>query len=328
MHLPLLYISDRLPKSENNKRFKKKDFTPDIIPWLADPEIAIANARYRNPMLNFVALWGAALGSELTYFSLMSILYSSYSKKTAMSFVSMMLPSVIVNQIFKRSFKFSRPPEKAIHRLAYIARDDPTFPSGHAQNAVVLGIFAARQMKTPATKLGSILLAVIIPWSRVYLGTHYPRDAVAGALLGTGVAFAVTSSEKPFKRWWNSKPRGLRSLTVALTCLIAGFLTRTPIAAYSCAMGGGLAVGYDLSEPLHDSKPIPTKQSRILKGISGLVMFIGTAAITRPLLHRKSTRAASLAGVIVGLMLTLGIPAANKFLLKWSELLGLDEFGE
>ncbi len=36
-----------------------------------------------------------------------------------------------------------------------------------------------------------LVLAVLIALSRVYIGLHYPGDVLAGALLGTGCAFAL-----------------------------------------------------------------------------------------------------------------------------------------
>ena len=41
---------------------------------------------------------------------------------------------------------------------------------------------------------GAVLLALLIAFSRVYLGVHYPSDVVGGFLLGTGWS--------AFWLWW------------------------------------------------------------------------------------------------------------------------------
>lgn len=72
-----------------------------------------------------------------------------------------------------------------VHML--IARShDPSFPSDHATGAFALAVGLWLYDRT----LGTILLvaAAILSFSRVYVGTHYPGDVVAGALMGGGVA--------------------------------------------------------------------------------------------------------------------------------------------
>lgn len=67
------------------------------------------------------------------------------------------------------------------------------FPSNHAANAGALA--AALGLFFPRTLLVTIPAALLIAWSRVYVGVHYPADALAGLLLGglagTGVALAT-----------------------------------------------------------------------------------------------------------------------------------------
>ncbi len=63
---------------------------------------------------------------------------------------------------------------------------DYSFPSNHVTLAVAAAVallFAARR-----TGLVAVGLALLVAFSRLYLGAHYPHDVLAGAVLGALVA--------------------------------------------------------------------------------------------------------------------------------------------
>ncbi len=59
---------------------------------------------------------------------------------------------------------------------------DYSFPSGHTAAAVSCAITISTA--APAVAGFAIFLAVLIGYSRIYLGIHYPSDVVAGGLVG------------------------------------------------------------------------------------------------------------------------------------------------
>lgn len=76
------------------------------------------------------------------------------------------------------------------HAHLLISRSpDPSFPSDHATGAFALAFGVWLYDRT----LGTILLIVasVLAFARVYVGTHYPGDVIAGAVIGIAVALAL-----------------------------------------------------------------------------------------------------------------------------------------
>lgn len=57
-----------------------------------------------------------------------------------------------------------------------------SFPSAHAANTAAIAVLAS--LLWPRLRRGLWALPVLVGWSRVYLGKHYPLDVAAGWLLG------------------------------------------------------------------------------------------------------------------------------------------------
>jgi len=66
------------------------------------------------------------------------------------------------------------------------------FASSHAANTFGVAVFLNLKLKGKVKNLGWLYLyAVVVSFSRVYLGVHYPFDIVVGALIGAAFAWIV-----------------------------------------------------------------------------------------------------------------------------------------
>lgn len=67
-----------------------------------------------------------------------------------------------------------------------------SFPSGHASNTFALATVAALFFRRRGWLV--YIPAVLVAYSRVYVGSHWPSDVVISAFLGTGLALLVCAA--------------------------------------------------------------------------------------------------------------------------------------
>lgn len=121
------------------------------------------------------------------------ILYFLKYKREALFLVLTMSTCGIIMSFIKNIFERQRP---EIHRLIEVS--GLSFPSGHSTSATImyltLGLIFQKTSKY-LILLISILGILIITTSRIYLGVHYPTDAIAAICLGF---FVVTFYYKSY----------------------------------------------------------------------------------------------------------------------------------
>lgn len=99
--------------------------------------------------------------------------------------------SHILVQIVKRAVSRRRP--AGVIRCASLVREPDrfSFPSGHATASMSVALAYGTAFPTWAAPL--LLLALVVGFSRVRLGVHYPSDVVVGQLIAVCTAAGLTS---------------------------------------------------------------------------------------------------------------------------------------
>lgn len=144
----------------------------------------------RTPVLNSIMLFITSLGdNQLLFFLALIFLYFTWRqhKRESIFLLTTFITGIILNDFIKNLFHRPRP---LISPL--IVETNFSYPSGHAMNSMVfysvLSYLIFRLIKNNFLRYFILVLCTVlillIGFSRVYLGVHYPSDVLAGYIVG------------------------------------------------------------------------------------------------------------------------------------------------
>ena len=142
--------------------------------------------KIRIPGLNEFMLAITTLGEEKALLVVALIVFWCVDKRKGYYVLTVGLLGTVFNQFMKLLFRVPRPwirdPNFTILEQAREGAGGFSFPSGHTQSAV--GLFGSLAVTTKRRWLCllSIVLAVLVGFSRMYVGVHTPADVLVGAL--------------------------------------------------------------------------------------------------------------------------------------------------
>ena len=103
------------------------------------------------------------------------------------------LSDFLNSSVLKEIFQRARPCHGQLEGLRLLVDCGPgfSFPSSHAANMGAAGIFLFRGMRSEAGRAPVLILTLLVAYSRVHVGVHWPLDVAAGYLLGGLLALAL-----------------------------------------------------------------------------------------------------------------------------------------
>src|SRR5262245_18654972 len=149
---------------------------------------------WHTASLDVVMIWASIIGERAGLWVALALLAMSVPRYRAAGwrvFLTVSLAALVNNAMLKPLIGRARldPDATAVMRALPEAPTTFSFPSGHA--ATTFGGVVAVCRMWPQGRVAWWVAALMIAFSRIYLGHHYPSDVIAGALVGILTAFWV-----------------------------------------------------------------------------------------------------------------------------------------
>lgn len=170
---------------------------------LFDESVSRAIYALRTPSLTQTMIFISLLGADILVFitGVVTILLA-WKKHTheAILFLTVLAIGLFINVLLKAIFQRPRPEFDPILDLS----SSYSFPSGHAMNAFIFYTvvsyfvyhFTHNKVLSIFVTIFSLVLILLIGFSRVYLGVHFPSDVIAGYIAGFFVFVTAIVLEK------------------------------------------------------------------------------------------------------------------------------------
>lgn len=177
---------------------------------------------FRFPAMDKAMLLITQLGEETAFLVMALVIFWCVDKRKGYYIMGVGFIGTILNQFLKLLCAVPRPwvldPSFTVVEGAKEAAAGYSFPSGHSQNAV--GTFGGTALITGNRWLRGICaaIAVLVPFSRMYLGVHTPADVLAGSAMALVLAFAMKGIAS------DVSGRGMKGYIVLMLVLALGLL--------------------------------------------------------------------------------------------------------
>ena len=187
-------------------------------------DILYALEKIRTPFWNGVMSAVTQLGGEVIFIVAAVVVFWCVSKWEGYYLMTIAFCGTVLNQFLKLICRVPRPwvrdPNFTIVESARAEATGYSVPSGHTQNAIGLFGGMARWGGRRWVRLGLTALALIIAFSRMYLGVHTPADVGVSLVLAAALVLGLY----PLMRRAQEKPRYMGYVLAAMLVVSGAFV--------------------------------------------------------------------------------------------------------
>jgi len=257
---------------------------PEQLDFMKD--LVLHRIEFLDPLFRFLNYFD----SDYFFFVLIPVLWLGFSYRWGLRIFYWLTLNNLVNSFAKTILAWPRPSQD-IPELGMFHPESYGFPSGGAQTCLFLGGILIYYWRTRAAWVIGISYILLISFSRLYLGVHYPTDLLGGwavALVLLSLFILCKDPVEKFLAKIGPLPSLLLSLAIPLAILL---IADKPNITYimGSAMGIGLGTYFSLKYHLFltPSKNLNEALARSFLGIAILFTLVWIWPTEWPLISKS-----------------------------------------
>lgn len=229
------------------------------------------------------------LGEEEFFLLIFPLVIWVVNKTVGYRLAYLVLISITLNTWAKLIFNHPRPFDWPSETTSPVLKLNerawgPGIPSGHAQTSLVLWFYLAHKLKQGWFWLLAVLLFVLVSFSRIYLGVHFPTDVLGGAVLGLVILLLFLKLEPQFVSGLSQAPSLLIGLALVVPLILIWIQPhQDAVATMSTLSGFSLGIIFEQHKvDFQVAGPIIRRLIRFVVGLILLVVIFETLALLVP----------------------------------------------
>ncbi|WP_163192908.1 phosphatase PAP2 family protein [Clostridium thermarum] len=228
---------------------------------------------FSNPFVDYLFQAITILGEETIYVGAIVILYWCFNKRTAVRFAFIEIFSMVINGAIKDTVRAPRPiGTEGIFSLRVETATGYSFPSGHTQGTATFWITLMKVCKKSWLYILGPIVIFLVGLSRLYLGVHWPKDVIAGIILGVICVFIADKIIDLTCK--NNDHRYMLILLVPALLGLIFFPSKDYVKAVATVTG--LYIGYVLENgyiAFNPKAPVTMQMVKVIVGFLGLALL-------------------------------------------------------
>jgi membrane-associated phospholipid phosphatase len=217
------------------------------------------------------------MGDEIFYTLFLPVLFWCYDRSNSVKIGVIFLVSITINNLIKDIFSNPRPDcsnllEGIRELCTKHSPSSPGFPSGHTQGSLSMWGAIMYLIRNRTVIILGLIMIIIIPYSRMYLGVHFLGDIVGGYVLG----FLILIIMIPLIRYTEKRYDRIGDIVLIIAIIVIPFIIYNVLPGHHIYNYMGVLSGFLLGALLGRNRIQFNPRNKILSNIIKIAVgFVG-----------------------------------------------------